>query len=702
MVLQIQSIAQVKKPKAKPATTQMAEMEKMLKDLPADQQAMARKMIGNATGKTTALKKETPEPPPSPIIQIKLAQPVNAPTEAQAKDRLLWYKGKKINDSMLITTQAMVVLYSPGRNMVIAQPLERKDPFRQMVKNVSKEQKMTEDYIEAEAAKPNSWMNYPTIQRTVDQLAVIDEQFNNAIKNTIDLPMEPNRRQTAGENKGVPPTNQDKNKTATSASKNCAEVNNNIKNVLQKQHEALKILLNNPPDMNVDAPPKESFSIAFLCDKSVQEKYTQDVNKWKENAVAYEKSLLQSVISPECTIQINGLDYDCADKISPGLSADMEKSKNLAWSRLEEKIMKLSSSYGKDIFRQVPVIQLTLGLERQKQLMGIEGPDQGLISTIPELIDGPEYETYMNEQIEKKNWDVILNFTALMGRIRTCALLGVKENTEDRYQKLLIRLILMNRFAITVDIEFNERYHDADGEDALKINGSIKTTDKVYVSLFPSNCVWILQQPVFDGTKGVPYIPMQVVSGLKSVKEDKNWTNYLYNGPKDMRMYFPVLGIDFTKTNVPDTAVLQILRYVDDLPPIPVANAYTSDLTGYLNDVYMKPEETAANEQKVKDFGNDMIAKFSAITSTQNNTSVLEQLKFKHSMIMQRQEATRAASELINTAKTVILFNAQIGTSTLIKGKVDTKHKDENVEVVYGIFKLKVVHDPRTEINAIP
>jgi hypothetical protein len=694
MVLQIQSIAQVKKPKATPATPQMPDIEKMLKELPADQQAMAKEMLGNATGKTTAIKKEVTPAPSSPIIQIKLAQPVKAPTQAQAKDRLLWYKGKKINDSMLITTQAMLVLYSPKRNMVIAQPLEEKDPFRSMVKNVSKEQKMTEDYVEAEAAKPNSWMNYPTIQRTVDHLALIDEQFNNAIKNTIDLPEVPFSSKATGQDKNVPPAKQEKIKPKIADSKNCADVNNNIKSGLIKQHESLKSLLNNPPDINVDAPPKESFGTAFRCDKSVQEKYTQDVKNWHENVIAYERLLLQSAMAPERTIQISGLDDNCADEISPGLSADIDKSMKLSLSRSDQKIKKLINTYGKDIFRQVPVIQLALGLERQKQLMGIDDPDEGIISKIAELFAGPEFENYMNEQIEKKNWDVILDLSAIMGRARQCQLMGAEGDAADRIDKLLNRAKQMNRFAITVDIDFNERYHDAEGEDVLKINGSIKTTEKVYVSLFPRGCDWILQQPPFDAKKGVPYIPMQVVSGLKSVKEDKNWTNYSYSGPKDMRMYFPIFSIDFTRTNAPDTAVLQILRYVNDLPAMPVAEAYTTDLTGYLNDVYMKPEETGANEQKVQDFGKDIMSKFSAITSTQNNTTTLEKLKFQNSMMMQRQEATKGMSEIFNTAKTVILFNAQNGSSTLIDGKVDTKHKNDNVEVIYGIFKLKVVHDP--------
>ena len=38
-LMQVQSFAQIKKPKAKPAKPQMPDMEKMLKDLPADQQA---------------------------------------------------------------------------------------------------------------------------------------------------------------------------------------------------------------------------------------------------------------------------------------------------------------------------------------------------------------------------------------------------------------------------------------------------------------------------------------------------------------------------------------------------------------------------------------------------------------------------------------------------------------------------------------
>ena len=702
--LSLQMMAQVKKATTKSATAPTPNLEKMLKDLPADERAMVKEMMGNKTG--SAIKKdETVKKVASPIIKIQLKQPLQVPTEAQAKDRLLWYKGKKMNDSMLVTTKAMVVLYSEKRNIVIAQPLDETDPFKEMAKNVSKEQKMVDDYIETEAAKPNGWMNYPLIQMTVDRFEAFYEQFNNAIKNTIDLPEEPHIRPATGQDKGVPPAKQDKNKPSTSGSKNCDDVNEKTKSVLQNQHEALKTLLNNPPDMSVDAPPKENFaSMAFICDKSKVAKYNQEYKNWKKNAVGYEWSLINKAKSLGVTIQLSGSDNDCADKISPGLSADIEKSMKFGCSRLEEKITKLANSYGKDVFRQMDISLLAFEYKRQRQLMGIADPEEGLIADIAKQAGGPEFANYINEQIDKKNWDVALNVGWILVRSAMCNLMDAKGDQEGRLE-LLKRVILVNRFTIAVDIDFNERYHNDDGEDVLKVNGSIKTTDKVYASLFFASCdAWYLMRPLFDMSGKPLYIPMQVVGGLKSIKDDKSWVNYSYSGPKDMRMDFPFIQLDFTNTDVPDAFVLQRLRYEDGVPYIfkEYATAYTTDLTGYLNDVYMRPELTGANEQQVKDYGKAMMDRFSKITPIQSNTTTLEKLKSQHSIMVLKQEGARTASEIINTAFPLFDFNAQNGSSTLIDINVDTKHKNNYVEVIYGIFKVKVVHDPYPEFNAPP
>ena len=677
--LSLQMMAQVKKTTAKPATPAMPDIEKMLKDLPADERAMVKEMMGNKTS-AVVNKVEPVKKAASPIIKIPLKQPLQVPTQAQAKDHLLWYKGKKINDSMLVTTKAMLVLYSNKRNMVVAEPLEKTDSFRLMVKNVSKEAKMTEDYIEGEAAKKNSFLNYPLIQMTVDRFEVIDELFNNAIKNTIDLPEVNLSKPVPGKSKGA---GMDEEFTPEQS--------------IAEMYKKLKNLLANEPDKNFDAPPKDQFGVSYHCDKNALQLYREAENNWSLKFKEYEVDLFRCAMGIARALQLSGYEESDIDAAFPGLNADIQKAQDRYFSRLDEKLSKLISSYGKNIFMQPCIIRTALGIERQRQLMSLpEGTGLAAIH----LMEGPEFENYINEQIDKKNWDVILDIPYMLGRNRSAQLLG-QEDLSERLSKLTFKLLDLNRFALTIDIDFNERYHTSDGEDALKVNGSIKTIDKVYVSLFPGTCPrWILMLPSFDyEMKKLPYIPLQVVSGLKSIKVDKNWVNYSYSGPKDMIMNAPAFAIDFTRTNEPDTAVLQTLRYEDGEPYIwkDYATAYTTDLTGYLNDVYVRPELTAANEQKVKDYGKAMMAKFSGIIPIQNNTTTLEKLKSQHSITMLKQEGARSISEIMNTAIPAFLFNAQNGSSTLIDINVDTKHKNDYVEVVYGILKLKVVHDPITD-----
>ncbi len=672
-------IAQVKKPSTQPATPPMPDIEKMLKELPPDQQKMAKEMLNNTTA-SAVTKKEPSKKIISPIVEIKIKQPLQVPTEAQAKDHLLWYKGKKINDSMLITTKAMLVLYSNKRNMIVAQPLEKIDSFRVMVNNISKQAKMTEDYIEAEAEKKNGFLNYPLIQMAVDRFDILDEQFNNALKNTIDLPEIPMNNSVSQSTK-VPSKNH----------------NLDLEKTIAGMYEKLKTLLANEPDNNFDAPPKDQLGVSHRCDKNALKLYAEAEETWKEKFSKYEVDLMRSAMGIARALQLNGYQESEIDAAFPGLNADIQKAQEIYYSRLDEKESKLLSTYGKNIFMQHCVITTILAYERQKQLLGRNEEGADLSTVLTGLIDNPEFEIYINEQIEKKNWDVILDLPYMLGLQRQAQLMGAVMASE-KLQKLTEKLVNLNRFVLTVDIDFNARYHDDNGEDVLKVNGSIKTADKQYVSLFPLGCTrWILTRPTFDYTLGLPYFPLQVVSGLKSVKTEKNWENYSYSGPKDMIIYSPNFAIDFTRTNEPDTAVLQILRYVDDVPLISMSNAYTTDLTGYLNDVYMKPEEIAPSEEKIKDFGKDLLVKFSKITTTQNNNTPLEELKFKHSIITQKLEATRTPSEIFNTAQTVLLFNAQNGSSTLIDVKMDTKHKNDKVEVVYGIFRLKVVNDPIVE-----
>jgi hypothetical protein len=164
------------------AQVSQAEIDKMIEQ--------AKRIANNqGSNKTSNSVKVPSSKSPSSIISIPLKQLIQVPTKVQAKDKLLWYKGKKLNDSILVTTSGMVVLFSKKQNRIVVQPALKNDPFSNLISNLTKSKQWTEAYIDKEAATKNAFMNYPLIQLTVDEFNDIDERFNAVVKNTIDLPL---------------------------------------------------------------------------------------------------------------------------------------------------------------------------------------------------------------------------------------------------------------------------------------------------------------------------------------------------------------------------------------------------------------------------------------------------------------------------------------------------------------------------------
>jgi outer membrane lipoprotein-sorting protein len=649
-----------------------SDINKMMKDAQSMLAKFKQQAKDTSSFKKTA-KKYLPVQPASAVVIIPLKQPLQIPTTAQAKDHLLWYKGKKMNDSMIVTTKGLLVLYKKKQDKVIAQPLEKEDSFRILVKNLSRTTKMTNDYVVKELAKKNSFMNYPLVQMAVDEFKMIDDRMNDIVKNTIDLPKV--------------------NFTVPQKSKGSdGESDLETMEDLNQMHQQLRQLLANKPSLNFDPPPKKDFSLTYLCDTNARKRYIEDLKKWDEAFLGYEKELVSKDLQIERSIQLLGMNPD-ADAL---LRADLDEGLNVAFSRWDEKIKLLKAEYSKDVFRQECVVSAILTNEREKQLMG-RSSEVTLLDI--DFFFGPEFENYINEQIGKKNWDVILNISLFLGRERQAQLLGNSEAGEG-LNKLLQRVLKLNRFALTADIDFNVQYTDADGELAIKANGKLETTDKVYVSMYVnrSGCKWTLQlyTPDFANAKETDYyIPMKVTGGIKSIKEDKEWKDYSYSGPTDMLLHFPVFSMDFSAGSEQDSATLEPLRY---LPGADVTNnimkAYKADLLGFMNHVFIVIADQAGKVTNMLDVANAMVGKFANVTAPPASDAPLEDYKNRYLLMQQKQESEQQMAGASFKPRTIILFNAANNTTVLIDQTVDTKHKEEGVELTKGIIKIKVVHDP--------
>jgi len=76
---------------------------------------------------------ETIKQAQSPYVPTTIKQPVTIPTTEQAKDKLLWFSGKKLNDNTLVTVKGLLVQYSVKKSMVIVQLPKKTDRFEKTV-----------------------------------------------------------------------------------------------------------------------------------------------------------------------------------------------------------------------------------------------------------------------------------------------------------------------------------------------------------------------------------------------------------------------------------------------------------------------------------------------------------------------------------------------------------------------------------------
>ena len=136
------------------------------------------------TANATTLNKSVND---SPIVPIKLDQPVKTPTPDQATDRLLWYSGKKINDSTLVTVKAMVVQFQPKRNRVIVQPNAMSDQFRRLTEELKKSEQRKDELIDKVEGLKNGTLYYPQLVFALKYYDDFDKRYSGVVNNSIDF-----------------------------------------------------------------------------------------------------------------------------------------------------------------------------------------------------------------------------------------------------------------------------------------------------------------------------------------------------------------------------------------------------------------------------------------------------------------------------------------------------------------------------------
>lgn len=659
--------------------------------------AMFEKTSKPVSQSPTPVKNQPVKNTASPITPVVLKQAYTIPTAAQATDRLLWYKGKKINDSTLVTVKGMVVQYNKNnkkRSVVKIQPLKKADPFDSLVVEFTKTEKRKEELIDKFDKMKNGFLFYTELKTTLALYDDLAERMRSVLKNTIDLPEMP--LPAANEQdapfplpvaKG-PSVNYDLIDTLPGKKKD--EWTEMIQAMEKQMKLAEQLFQQLPPVNSFPAPPKHEPGMCSYCDpNSIKSQQLQD-SLWLEQYQGKEEEILAMVLGVERQRALMGMQSNDRELFSKLLARGVAKA-----TMLFEK-------YGHEFRSSRIVMQVILGVERQIQLLGMgeEIPFDGIQMLRQKLY---KYEEYLEEQIQAKNHDFVLNISSHLGYIRQRTLLGSFENPGAAADEMIQQWLKYNRFELIVESDFSVEKRNEDGELQFKATGALAAKEKIYSMFIPDSCNYKILPYTLDyisATINDISITMSVRSGTKTIKDENGkLVNYPYTGPSNYLLAFPDASIDFCNHDLSDSIWLHSFTGEEGLTVsadhlISTTNhSYQLDFLTMANLVFVT-NDLPQNEQNFETVSQDL---FNTMGGFQNNdigSSKLEKMKRQYEGKNQMDKHRKEIQKLVNNQETVIIFSADNKQTVVTDKFIDTKRKLENegLELTRGLIHLKIIH----------
>jgi hypothetical protein len=626
-----------------------------------------------------------------PIITISVKNPVTPPTPAQATDRLFWYKGKKVDDSTLITPEATLIRWSKPRDIIVVQ--QKKDPFAKIASELGKTQKRKDKLYEKMAERKTSIMFYPAIVATFNEFDAITKTYGAAIKNTIDLP--PALRSTA--------FRLSKYKTGGTASVNFVSPAG-IPEYVQKAYQEVMASVKKYPPIDFPEPPATDFGYCLsYCDSTARK--TQDSLHivWQQEFTRYEAGIVKSSLSILKQIETLGLAKDPEAEV---IAAGLEKAKLFADARIRNKVELLIRKYGKDFTRLPSVIRAAISFERQRQLFGIdiEESSPSNITNLISLLEG--FDKYLEQQMDARNYNVVFNIPWIISIERQRQLLGGDEN-DNKIDEHISKFWAFNRFKIDVQLDFSSIDESDCGTSTDKV--SAKNHSDNYLTMVPLNCKFVLiqnEQHLADAPLHLFGVGANMVLKTGAGKRiDKltdpddsddcitETTNY-----KDLplNLGIPHARMSFCADKGDDTLFVSQL----DMDGVKQKRG-PSKIYGFYPNQEDSDEPADDQYEAEEDAIKMTIEEYVFKVSKSQGTLGLEETK-KYQQAIARSEAIKLAKmEKEKQKRPFLTFKAKNGEPTIIDGSRTIIAEDKIYKDQYGHerksttnFKVKVVHDP--------
>jgi|GEM_PF-6821042 len=582
--------------------------------------------------------------------------------EAQIIDtsfKLLWYKGKKLNDTTVFIPSGQTVSYKPSKGKVEVNTPPKQDVLIALTKELKRiDQRKTElaRFITGSPKGPLQAGFVYHLNKSIDE---VNSRYEKLGQNSIELAVENGRGGSNSSTKEIPPL------------------------ILSAYNEVLNFIEDQSPITESPSPPSKGFDYCYPCDKDRQATFKRDsvvFMKWTEKERENLARAMQ-VIAYFGYRKANRLSYDSSAARS--MEQEMFDAFQKIMDRLGKKLLQVWNKYQDDETKLPFITQLMFEFLRANQLMGLSTSNfPGALEVAAKSVDAGM--RFLAKAKSERDYKVLLNIRWIVSLFRTAELLGMDP---QKFEHSFLDFLKINQFKV---------YVDARGKISQEgtVMAAVMTGENIFGAIPDSNCVlkWTLLSP--DDQK--------MKFHLDEVKMKTPDVTAAYTGTRNWKSYPASLQLDFCNEQK-DTALLHGFFPLDGEESwniqgqtiSPSKTVYAIYSTCFMD---VKRMEAMANDPALQaKMEQQMKEKYEQFMAA--NQGAKDPSKMTPQQIEKMNEAMLAARDITNIIQSVstysfickerlrnkqkIVFDAQVNGKEL---------SPDNPAIEEAILKLKIEH----------
>lgn len=514
-----------------------------------------------------------------PFLAAAQPKKQTKPTPLSGTDWLLWYQGKRKNDSVLLTNKGWQVTYQKKSNTVHVKQPALPAFFKKMETELGNTKarriQMIRRLTGGGRIDPS---DLPVIEFSMAGVDAVEKEYKGILTATrIDLPEE----EPVALNSRKP----DKTRGPSVSYENEEASWQTLYASIQSDVAALP----NVAMVKLPEPPASDLSRCMECDTAAKANLERRKEDYINSLVKDEREVLQKCMALSRMLTLMN------DADPGGATAEMtEAQRQIAINyivqmtmRVERKLARLIAASRTDLMKMATLIPLSLQLSRWCQLMGLE---ESLQTQFTEMIKAADVEAFLKKSMDELNYDVALNLVWMLKTERQFQLLG-----EQGFMQGAVfgQVLDFNRFALTVTAD--AKYAD----DGISTIGQVKSEVHAYKAIPTKDCKFLFVQSRSGKATGVgqPFVNFDL---LRAEHHDPD-NPFKYVGTKKFVMIDPLLKIGFCgeEDTVKLFPIMPSLDASSEQWESPGGGGKLALITGLFSDAFENNENTVEEDESM-------------------------------------------------------------------------------------------------------